>query len=198
MKKNKTNEFTSEYTLDKDTFKEFQMGFSQNKMILVYIVCIVVSLFYLILKRYNSAVFFSIFSMAYILILNLIKLYTSKLQYNRFLIVTKGKNKNNIKISENIIEGTNENGNKNSYTLDQIIDVVETKNLIILKLKYRLGIIINKNTLNTSKNEFIDYLMDKCINLKSRKIKKTINYLNLLIMFYTILVTILFLALFLK
>lgn len=198
MKKNKTNEFTSEYAFDKATFKEFQMGFSQDKMDIIFVVGIICLLICLMAKDYNTVIWYSIFFMVYILFLYLIKLYSSKLQYNRFLLVTKGKNKTNVTIDENEIKGVNEIGNENSYLFDQIIGIIETKNLIILKLKYRLGIIINKNTLNTSKEELIEFLLSKCINLKKKKVKRTTNSINQMIIGYTVLIVILFLALLLK
>ena len=66
---------------------------------------------------------------------------------------------------------TSQKGDTSSYKLSQIISIIETENLFILKLKYNVGIIVDKNNLTGgSKYEFINYLFENCENLKSKKV----------------------------
>ena len=107
-----------------------------------------------------------------------------------------GKNKNSYKVYKDLNNGTDlkitvtinkekiilnsENGNTSNYTFNQIISLIETKNLIILKLKHNLGIIIDKQSLTGgTKEELIDYLLSVCENIKKKKVIKAKNWIIL-------------------
>ena len=76
-----------------------------------------------------------------------------------------------FKVSCGNIVLTSQKGDTSSYKLSQIISIIETENLFILKLKYNVGIIVDKNNLTGgSKEEFINYLFENCENLKSKKV----------------------------
>src|SRR5699024_545164 len=74
----------------------------------------------------------------------------------------------------------------------QITNIIETKNLIILKLKYNMGIILNKNNIEGgTKEELLEYLYSVCNNLKKKKVTNTKGWLILRrIMFGLLVITV--------
>ena len=73
----------------------------------------------------------------------------NKLQYKRYKSLNNNEDvETNIKIGKDKITSTSKKGDISSYEFSQITSIIETKNLLILKLKYNMGIIINKNNLD--------------------------------------------------
>ena len=58
---------------------------------------------------------------------------------------------------------------KREYFYHQITKFYETKNFILLHLKYNLHITIEKNNLNANIDEVKSFLMDKCTFVKKKK-----------------------------
>ena len=96
----------------------------------------------------------------------------NKIQYKRTKNLNNGEDlRQTFKVSCGNIVLTSQKGDTSSYKLSQIISIIETENLFILKLKYNVGIIVDKNNLTGgSKEEFINYLFENCENLKSKKV----------------------------
>lgn len=64
------------------------------------------------------------------------------------------------------------NGNVNSFEFGRVRKIVETKNLLILMLEYRQGLIIDKRTLTgSSVEELKSYLLAACPNVKKKKVR---------------------------
>lgn len=168
-------EFKSEYTLDLKTYQEFCKGYKAANRIEIIILIILVLFFIesIIEKDYSFIIFYCAFLLIFKLILKLID--KPKIQYKRMLSCNNGKPAHNIvTINDENILITGDNGNKSTYSFEQIIGIIETKNLLILKMKYNLGININKNTLTGGNvEELASYLYQKCSNIKKKKIIKT-------------------------
>lgn len=183
MKKYKTN-----YTLDLKTYKEFSKGYGNNIFSIILLTfMLIILILNIIVKNYNTAIYFSLFCIIYIILESI--LINSKIQYKRLLENNNGNPPYNTIIIDNEgISGYNEKGNKSNYTFNQIIGINETKNLIILKLKYGLGIILDKNTLDNDKLDLYNFLFDKCPNIKRKKVYKknkiSIIYLIIFILLF--------------
>lgn len=168
-------EFQSKYTLDLDTYREFSKGYIGVKKIgqvflVLFVLCGVSQIF-----ARNYWYIFAFFGLWLLLMLTTKILNPTKVQYNRSISANGGKplhhtvtiNKDGILIAE-------DGGNKSNYKFEQIIGIGETKNLLILKMKYNLGIILRKDTLiGGSQEELANFLSEKCSNLKPKKIVQT-------------------------
>lgn len=168
-------EFQSKYTLDLDTYREFSKGYIGIKKIgqvflVLFALCGVSQIF-----ARNYWYIFAFFGLWLLLMLTAKIANRSKVQYNRSISANGGKplhhtvtiNKEGILIAE-------DGGNKSNYKFEQIIGIGETKNLLILKMQYNLGIILRKDSLTGgSKEELATFLYENCPNLKPKKIVQT-------------------------
>lgn len=200
-------EFKCDYILDLKKYNEFITGFNSTSILKGILKAIIIFCFsvyfiesFLITKDYNGIVFYSI-----ILIFVGILLYNNKtkgnVQYKRMLSVNKGKPVHNLlTIDVEGIHATNvDTENKNNYTYDQVVSVIETQNLIILMMNYRLGLIIDKNTLTGgNKEELINFIFEKCQNIKRKKVKNSKKSRVISNICNIILVIILFIAILFK
>lgn len=200
-------EFKCDYILDLKKYNEFITGFNSTSILKGILKAIIIFCFsvyfiesFLITKDYNGIVFYSI-----ILIFVGILFYNNKtkgnVQYKRMLSVNKGKPVHNLlTIDEEGIHATNvDTENKNNYTYDQVVSVIETQNLIILMMNYRLGLIIDKNTLTGgNKEELINFIFEKCQNIKRKKVKNSKKSKVISNICNIILVIILFIAILFK
>ena len=165
-------EFNSKYTLDYKTYKEFSAGYiaTNKSSIIMLFVVLVLLILCIIYKNYETVITFGVL----LGIFALLKKVTgrSKLQYKRYKSLNNNEDEEgNVKIDKEKIVYTWKKGNIASYDFSQIIGIIETKNLIILKLKYNMGIILNKNNLDGgTKEELIKYLFSVCNNLKKKKV----------------------------
>lgn len=175
MTDNDKKEFSSTYTLDYKMYKEFSKGFlaTIKASIIILLIVLIVSILYIIEGEYKYVIWFGILYIILILI-NLIK-GNGKIQYKR----AKSLNNNEdieatIKIGKDKIVSTSKKGDISSYEFDQIIGLIETKNLLILKLKYNMGIMIDKNNIEGgSKEELVEYIFSVCNNIKRKKVIKS-------------------------
>lgn len=190
MKKESQKNFTSNYMLDLKTYKEFSKGYKITNQI--YIISNIIMLLCLmpavLSQNYTLSFQGSIFWIIYFLVV-----YFGFIKSNYKKILTANNDvvpKHTITIDSSGIKGISINGNKSEYSFEQIVEIIETKNLIILKLKNNLGILINKSTLKGgTKEELYSYLFNKCHNIKKKKISKSKNGLiinNILLILFTI------------
>ena len=170
MEKNK--EFSSVCTFDYKKYKEFALGaVSTRKMnILFMFVSLLLLILYMIMGSYGLVIIIGIICGIFLIIYKVAGI--NKIQYKRTKNLNNGEDlRQTFKVSCGNIVLTSQKGDTSSYKLSQIISIIETENLFILKLKYNVGIIVDKNNLTGgSKEEFINYLFENCENLKSKKV----------------------------
>lgn len=170
MEKNK--EFSSVCTFDYKKYKEFALGTaSTRKMnILFMFVSLLLLILYMIMGSYGLVIIIGIICGIFLIIYKVAGI--NKIQYKRTKNLNNGEDlRQTFKVSCGNIVLTSQKGDTSSYKLSQIISIIETENLFILKLKYNVGIIVDKNNLTGgSKEEFINYLFENCENLKAKKV----------------------------
>ena len=170
MEKNK--EISSVCTFDYKKYKEFALGaVSTRKMnILFMFVSLLLLILYMIMGSYGLVIIIGIICGIFLIIYKVAGI--NKIQYKRTKNLNNGEDlRQTFKVSCGNIVLTSQKGDTSSYKLSQIISIIETENLFILKLKYNVGIIVDKNNLTGgSKEEFINYLFENCENLKSKKV----------------------------
>ena len=170
MEKNK--EFSSVCTFDYKKYKEFALGaVSTRKMnILFMFVSLLLLILYMIMGSYGLVIIIGIICGIFLIIYKVAGI--NKIQYKRTKNLNNGEDlRQTFKVSCGNIVLTSQKGDTSSYKLSQIISIIEAENLFILKLKYNVGIIVDKNNLTGgSKEEFINYLFENCENLKSKKV----------------------------
>ena len=168
----KNNEFSSGCTFDYKKYKEFALGaVSTRKMnILFMFVSLLLLILYMIMGSYGLVIIIGIICGIFLIIYKVAGI--NKIQYKRTKNLNNGEDlRQTFKVSCGNIVLTSQKGDTSSYKLSQIISIIETENLFILKLKYNVGIIVDKNNLTGgSKEEFINYLFENCENLKSKKV----------------------------
>ena len=141
-------EFSSKYTLDYKKYKEFSNGYiatRKSSMITLFVVLVLLILC-IIYRNYETVITFGV---VFTIFAFLIKVTgRNKLQYKRYKSLNNNEDvEANIKIGKEKIISTSKKGDTSSYEFSQIIGIIETKNLLVLKLEYNMGIIINKNNL---------------------------------------------------
>lgn len=174
--KKKKQEFISEYELSKSMYQEFSNAylFGNKKLIVLMGVALLLVGIALILKDYKLAMTLGFIELIYVVILIFVVKRNKKINYNRML-ESRGEKSINNKVVINgekieIIDTVN--GNKVDYNFEQIIGIIESENLIVLKLKYNLGIIISKDKIKGgTSEELVDFLMEICV-LDKKSYKK--------------------------
>ena len=177
----KDKEFSSVSVLDYKRYKEFALGYGSTRRanIIFMVIAIILLLLYMIQGSYGTVILIGIICVVFLLLFKIIGI--NKIQYKRTKNLNNGEDlKQTIKISDGNIVLTSQKGDTSSYKLSQIIGIIETKNLFILKLKYNVGIIVDKNNLiGGSKEEFIDYLYENCTNLKTKKVIQSKKWITI-------------------
>lgn len=172
-------EFSSKYTLDYKTYKEFSGGYiatRKSSMITLFVVLVLLILC-IIYRNYETVITFGVIFAIFAFLIKVTG--RNKLQYKRYKSLNNNEDvEANIKIGKEKIISTSKKGDTSSYEFSQIIGIIETKNLLVLKLEYNMGIIINKNNLEGgTKEELIDYLFSVCNNLKKKKVTNSKRWL---------------------
>jgi len=179
-------EFRTENTLDFKFYKEFLKGLGGTTISLIKIVgvlSIVVFIFNILMKNYDILVMWIIVLLLLCFISDIVIRKINKIRYNKMTLSNKNLPiKNILTIGKDGIKIINpDSNNKTEYTFDSINSIVETKNMFILKMNYRMGMVIDKNNLTGgTKEEFIEYILNKCNNLKKKKVynyQKDIRFL---------------------
>ena len=171
--------FSSKYTLDYKTYKEFSNGYiatRKSSMITLFVVLVLLILC-IIYRNYETVITFGVIFAIFAFLIKVTG--RNKLQYKRYKSLNNNEDvEANIKIGKEKIISTSKKGDTSSYEFSQIIGIIETKNLLVLKLEYNMGIIINKNNLEGgTKEELIDYLFSVCNNLKKKKVTNSKRWL---------------------
>ena len=186
-------EFSSKYILDYKTYKEFSNGYiatRKSSMITLFVVLVLLILC-IIYRNYETVITFGVIFAIFAFLIKVTG--RNKLQYKRYKSLNNNEDvEANIKIGKEKIISTSKKGDTSSYEFSQIIGIIETKNLLVLKLEYNMGIIINKNNLEGgTKEDLINYLYFVCNNLKKKKVTNTKGWLILRrIMFGLLVITV--------
>lgn len=186
-------EFSSKYTLDYKKYKEFSNGYiatRKSSMITLFVVLVLLILC-IIYRNYETVITFGVIFAIFAFLIKVTG--RNKLQYKRYKSLNNNEDvEANIKIGKEKIISTSKKGDTSSYEFSQIIGIIETKNLLVLKLEYNMGIIINKNNLEGgTKEDLINYLYFVCNNLKKKKVTNTKGWLILRrIMFGLLVITV--------
>ena len=172
MENENQKEFSSKYTLDYKTYKEFSTGYiaTRKSSIITLFVILVLLILCIIYRMYETVITFGVLFGIFAFLIKITG--RNKLQYKRYKSLNNNEDvEANIKIGKEKIISTSKKGDIASYEFSQITGIIETKNLLVLKLDYNMGIIINKNNLDGgTKEELIDYLFSVCNNLKKKKV----------------------------
>ena len=195
---NKEKEFSSTYTLDYKKYKEFSVGYiaTRKSSIIMLFVLLGLSMIYMYTKRYDIIIAVGII---FLLLLLLTKITgRNKLQYKHYKSLNNNEDlESTIKIGKEKIISTTQKGDTTSYEFNQIIGIIETKNLLILKLKYNMGIVLDKNNIvGGTKEELIDYLFSVCNNMKKKKVTKSKTWLILRKIFFVLYAIVFILSIF--
>lgn len=179
MDKENQKEFISKYTLDYKTYKEFSNGYiatRKSSMITLFVVLVLLILC-IIYRNYETVITFGVIFAIFAFLIKVTG--RNKLQYKRYKSLNNNEDvEANIKIGKEKIISTSKKGDISSYEFSQITGIIETKNLLVLKLEYNMGIIINKNNIEGgTKEELIDYLFSVCNNLKKKKVTNSKRWL---------------------
>ena len=172
-------EFSSKYILDYKTYKEFSNGYiatRKSSMITLFVVLVLLILC-IIYRNYETVITFGVIFAIFAFLIKVTG--RNKLQYKRYKSLNNNEDvEANIKIGKEKIISTSKKGDISSYEFSQITGIIETKNLLVLKLEYNMGIIINKNNIEGgTKEELIDYLFSVCNNLKKKKVTNSKRWL---------------------
>ena len=141
-------EFTSKYILDYKIYKEFSRGYlsTSKSSIILWVLLAIALILNIIEQNYKNVILFGIVYIIFVFIYIIVG--RNKFYYKRSKFLNNDKDVDaTVKIDEEKIVLTSQNGNTTNYTFDQITSIIETNNLLILKLKYNVGIIIDKNNL---------------------------------------------------
>lgn len=168
-------EFISTYKLDYAKYKEFSKGFmaSKKSTIILSFLLILLFIIYLIYEMYSAIIWIAIIFLLLMIITRITGSY--KMSYKRSKSLNDNEDiETTVKINNEKIIMTSKKGNVANYSFDQIVNIIETKNLLILKFKYNMGIIIDKNNIEGgTKEELIEYLFSVSKNIKKKKVYKT-------------------------
>lgn len=172
-------EFKCSYILDLERHNEFVKGYRatmpKNYILKILTLILLITKFmqkdYLFVRDTLLLFFIILFVLA---ILNIIS-EKKNIQYKRLVSQNNGLPvTNEVTINQEGIHIVNiDTNNKQDYLFEQILSITETKNLLILKMEYGLGLILNKNNLEGgSREEVIEFLFEKCKNIKNNKVHK--------------------------
>lgn len=157
--------------------KEFIRGGTVERMAIMDAIMIIATLFYInMLVKYGTATIFLFIAGIFLVsrLINWLRNRDGGISYKQMLSTNDGKPaRNTVYFCENAICSVNpDTNNRNERGYDKIIAVVETKNLLLLRMQYHLYVVVDKNTLiGGSKEDFLLFLNRKCANWKSGKVR---------------------------
>lgn len=174
--------FKTQVTQNLPTYREFNQGYTESNRIVPICRIITIAAIIYYISNFDSAIFTYLYLIlsAVFLIIYLIQTISNRngnIHYKRMLNNNMGQPiQLETHFTEDGIQSYDVNLERrgaNSY--DQILWAFETKNLIVLMMKYRQGLMVNKNTLTGgSREEFLEFLKTHCPNWKSKKVRKGI------------------------
>ena len=185
-------EFINEYILDEEKFLEFQEAFNKinDNYINVFISLLVINICSIFVFTDKVSLYISIFILLFLLLINIIN--KNKRVYKRLLLENNNKEiKNKLVLNNKEIIGKGKNNkNKDKYQYEDIKKIIETDNLLILKLNYNFGIIIDKNNIQGgTKEELISCIKEKNKNIKILD-KNYIEKINIFNMVYVTIISV--------
>ena len=119
----------------------------------------------------------SLFIFLFMLTMYIYLEYCIKTNYKRMLF-TSGKTVpvHTHKFGEKIFSFSNGTSSSQEFDYEDIVSLKETKNLYLIGLKHNLYLLLQKSTMSdTESTDFIQYIFDKCKNIKKKRVKKLNN-----------------------
>lgn len=183
MENENTCLYQSEFIHDLNVQKEFLQASQQLnsfvKFLHLFIIGILLWFFYVMFFLLDAPEEFSrgIFTITLIyLVIDGIRLLSHRkggIHFKRSLVANGGQPVHaSIQFREEDILSLNlDNQGKSSFQYSQINAVYETKNLLLLAMKYRLFLIVDKRTLSGSREDFITFLLPRCSKIRRKKIR---------------------------
>ena len=166
----KNGRFKSSYKYTKELYTEFNKGLRWRErlyylIIMVLIIITILLVGFIFFLDYHFVGFMSIILI--ILSVACIIMDRTSLNYKRMVESHNGKEPSlDIILTDNLIIGK-DGKNKSEYSYDAVRRVVETNNLVILVLKYKLGITLDKRNLTGGNVKDLEkFLLKKCPNVK--------------------------------
>lgn len=95
------------------------------------------------------------------------------IHYKRSLMLNGGKPTHDsvLFLDDCILTLEQESGNKAALQYDTVRVVYETENLLLLGMKYSVFLIVDKRTLTGTREEFGQFLYEKCPKLRHKKVR---------------------------
>lgn len=159
----------NEYVYDLDLLKQFYQCNLQTRLFLILLILVLISGFSSFMDRDYTFGFFSIgvFILGcfyYFLLPN----FLAKATYRRLLEQAQGKEvKLRVTIDDKdiIIENLS-NKNKNAYAIDSVCKIVNRKNILCLRTKEKVGILLSKENFKQGSEEelYSIFMKDKKSN----------------------------------
>lgn len=163
--------YSSKYVMDKELYYEFSLvSYNRTKKMFLIFLCLMICLVVtnLLAGDYktiigSSAIVTFLATFVYVRMKK-----ATKIGYERMEFTGNAEYPMHHELFEDKIVSYNY-GVKNDYFYHQVTSFYETKNLLLLQLKYNLCITLNKNNLNANADEVKSFLMRKCSLVKKNR-----------------------------
>lgn len=187
--------FKTYVRMHQDIYQEFTRGWNRvhhsfTVLKLLALVYLLVGLFYLRVLREPYILYVLALVTAVVYAVKFWRSRGGSVQYRQMLAQNRDKPVYyTAEMDESGIHVVNtDNDNRSEYRLEQIIRILETEHLLILEMKPQLGFLVDKTTLTGgSREEFITFLQTHCPNLKRKRVKKARKWSLLTIVYLTLL-----------
>lgn len=170
--------YTAEAVLSAPVHNEFSISYLHTRKyrIVLHFFYILIMVFLVTLadSRRNQY-FVIIFALFFWIEAILYNRKSGNLQYKRNLTANNGRFFTQIyQFHEDRIDCHDPNTNADvTYQYDKFLSILETKNLLVLLMNYRLCLVIEKCKINGgSPDELAEFLLTHCARIKPRKVKK--------------------------
>ena len=170
--------YTAEAVLSAPVHNEFHLGYLHTRKyrIVLHLLYILILFFLVTLtdSRQNQyfVIFFSVFFWIEVILHNR---KGGNIQYKRTLTANNGNPfSQSYQFYEDRIDCHDLHTNADvTYQYDKFLSLIETKNLLVLLMNYRLCLVIEKSKITgRSPDELTKFLLDHCARIKPRKVKK--------------------------
>lgn len=170
--------YTAEAVLSAPIHNEFHLGYLHTRKyrIVLHLLYILILFFLVTLtdSRQNQyfVIFFAVFFWIEVILHNR---KGGNIQYKRTLTANNGKPfSQSYQFYEDRIDCHDLHTNADvTYQYDKFLSLIETQNLLVLLMNYRLCLVIEKSKITGgSPDELTKFLLDHCARIKPRKAKK--------------------------
>ena len=169
--------FRVENILDFSVYKDFQRSYAcVNPLTLSARIVLILISFYYIRNFDNPVLLISFLGIAGIILVT--QLIQNKkggtTQYRRMLVSNNGNPNHAVCefTDTGIVDTNQDNGNTYTYRYDQVRYLIHTPKLVLVVLKYRLCLVLNKdNITGGTPEELVEFLLSRCPNCR-KKVKK--------------------------